>query len=148
MYLGNARTRVIAARDTVMSNYPDISFVFFATKAKYGWAYSTFWNHFAEKDYCGGYDFLGFDTGNYQCGCDVGYSAGLLQRGAMYDVPYEDYIYARDLMKSRGSIYGLTHALILTFTNGAWANHLVQKCANDENDVNGQYSLFVGDCTK
>lgn len=144
---GDARTRVSAARDAVESSYPDMSCAFFATEAKYGWAYSTFWDHFAEKDYCGGYDFLGFDTENYQCGCDVGYSASSLQRGAMYDAPYEDYIYARDLMKSRESSYGLTHALILTYTEGHWADYLVQKCANDENDVNGQDSLFVGGCT-
>lgn len=77
------------------------------------------------------------------CSNNVESAASLLQRGAMMDATGLEE--ARDLMKSRESIYSLHYNLILTFYSGAWNDWLVQTCANDESNVNSMYSLWSGD---
>jgi len=145
---GDAGTKSVAVRDALIDEYNDDSFAVFVTDHGNAWAFSTSMDTINEKEFCGDWDFLVFFhyAGNPVCGCNVESSASSLQRGAMNDASYQDCGESRDLMKSRESSYGLHYSLILTFTYGAWADYLSQQCANDEMSVNGQSSLWIGDC--
>jgi hypothetical protein len=139
-----------------MVSYPYYDWIVFVSEEFYGYAYSYSYAKFREvldkRSFCGGMDLLVLKgTEEKKCSSNLGRYASALQKGAMRDAV--DYFEALDLMVSREYLHGLEFDLILTYKSGwwdgyFWSSFLGTFCSNEQIDINGMTSLWIGNINK